>query len=121
MKRDTQVEYEDATPEVRAIYDEIMDTMGSPSVLKFLKALGHNPHTLHAVWSMLKETVIEGEIHALPAFRLRFLWRSRSSPAPRSNRRVLRTRTGTSRISSETRDSRRVRSTSSLPWGSSAS
>jgi len=65
MKRDTQVEYEDATPEVRATYDEIMDTMGSPSVLKFLKALGHNPHTLHAVWSMLKETVIEGEIPAL--------------------------------------------------------
>jgi alkylhydroperoxidase family enzyme len=65
MKRNVQVEYEDTSPEVRGLYDEIMDTMGSASVLNFLKALGHNPHVLRAVWSMLKETVIEGEIPAL--------------------------------------------------------
>ena len=65
MKRNTLVEHEDAIPEVRNIYDEIMETMGSPSVLNFLKALGHNPHVLRAVWSMLKGTVIEGEIPAL--------------------------------------------------------
>jgi alkylhydroperoxidase family enzyme len=65
MKRKTLVEYEDASPEVRATYDEIMETMGSPEVLNFLKALGHNPHVLRAVWSMLRETVIEGEIPAL--------------------------------------------------------
>ena len=41
MKRNTQLEYEDASPEVRATYDEIMDTMGSPSVLNSLKALGN--------------------------------------------------------------------------------
>jgi len=65
MKRRTMVEYEDATPEVRAIYDEIMDTMGSPGVLNTLKVLGHNPRTLRAVWSMLKGTLIEGEIPEL--------------------------------------------------------
>lgn len=65
MKRTTLIEHEDASPEVRAIYDEIMDTMGSPTVLNFLKALGHNPHVLRAVWTMLKETVIAGEIPAL--------------------------------------------------------
>ena len=65
MKRNTLVEYEDATPEVRLVYDEIRDTMGSPSILNFLKALGHNPHALRAVWSMLRETVIEGETPAL--------------------------------------------------------
>ena len=65
MKRTTHVEYEDTTPEVRAIYDEIMDTMGSTSVLNFLQALGHNPHVLRAVWSIVRETVIEGEIPAL--------------------------------------------------------
>ena len=65
MKRNTLVDYEGASPEVQAIYDEIMATMGSPSVLNFLRALGHNPHVLRAVWSMLKETVIEGEIPAL--------------------------------------------------------
>lgn len=65
MKRTTLVEYDDAPVEVRGLYDEIMDTMGSPDVLNFLKALGHNPHVLRAVWSMLKGTVIEGEIPAL--------------------------------------------------------
>jgi alkylhydroperoxidase family enzyme len=65
MKRSTLVEYEDASSEVQQLYDEIMDTMGSPKVLNFLKALGHNPHALRAVWTMLKETVIEGEIPAL--------------------------------------------------------
>ena len=65
MKRNIQVEYEDALPEVRAVYDEIMDTMGSPEMLNVFKALGHNPHALRAVWSMLRETVIEGEIPAL--------------------------------------------------------
>ena len=65
MKRTTSIEYEDTSPEVRAIYDEIMDTMGTTSVLKFLQALGHNQHALRGIWSMLKETVIEGEIPAL--------------------------------------------------------
>ena len=65
MKRSIQVEYDDASPEVRAVYDEIMDTMGSPSVLNTLKALGHNPRVLRGVWSMLKATLIEGEIPEL--------------------------------------------------------
>ena len=65
MKRDSLVEYDDASPEVQALYDEIMNTMGAPEVLNFLKALGHNEHALRGIWSMLKETVIEGEIPAL--------------------------------------------------------
>jgi alkylhydroperoxidase family enzyme len=65
MKRTTHVVYDDTSPEVRAIYDEIMDTMGTTSVLNFLQALGHNPHALRGIWSMLKESVIEGEIPAL--------------------------------------------------------
>jgi len=65
MRRKIQVDYEDASPEVRSIYDEILATMGSSAVPNFLKALGHNPHALRAVWAMLRETVIEGEIPAL--------------------------------------------------------
>jgi len=65
VKRNIQVEYEDASPEVRAIYDEIMDTMGTPSPLNVAKALGNNPIVLRAVWAMLKGTLIEGEIPAL--------------------------------------------------------
>ena len=65
MKRNSLVEYDDASPEVQTIYDEIMDTMGTPTVLNFLKALGNNVHVLRAVWTMLREVVIEGEIPAL--------------------------------------------------------
>ena len=65
MKRTTLVEYDDASPAVQAIYEEIMNTMGTPTVLNFLKALGNNEHVLRATWQMLKETVIEGEIPAL--------------------------------------------------------
>ena len=65
MKRNSLIEYEDASPEVQAIYDEIMDTMGSSTVLNFLKALGNNPHVLRGIWSMLRQTVVEGEIPAL--------------------------------------------------------
>jgi alkylhydroperoxidase family enzyme len=65
MKRNTQVDYDDTSPEVRAVYDEIMDTLGSSSVPNSFKALGHNLHVLRGVWTMLKETVIEGEIPAL--------------------------------------------------------
>jgi alkylhydroperoxidase family enzyme len=65
MKRKTLVEYEDASPEVQAIYDEIMNTMGMPTVLNSLKALGHNPIILRGVWSILKATLIEGEIPEL--------------------------------------------------------
>jgi alkylhydroperoxidase family enzyme len=65
MKRITLVEYEDASPEVQVVYDEIMNTMGSPTVLNALKALGHNPVVLRGVWSMLKATLIAGEIPEL--------------------------------------------------------
>ena len=65
MKRTSLVEYEDASPEVQALYDEIMDTMETPTVLNCLKALGNNPRVLRGVWSMLKGSLIEGEIPAL--------------------------------------------------------
>ena len=65
MKRKTLVEYDDATPGVRAIYDDIMETIGSPRVLNVLKALGHNENILRAVWSMTKLAHMKGEVPAL--------------------------------------------------------
>lgn len=65
MKRTTLVEYEDASADVQAVYDEIMNTMGMPNVLNSLKALGHNPIILRGVWTILKATLIEGEIPEL--------------------------------------------------------
>jgi alkylhydroperoxidase family enzyme len=59
------VEYDQASPAVRAIYDEFMEATGKPEVLNMLKALGNNERTLRAVWSMLRNTVLEGEIPEL--------------------------------------------------------
>lgn len=65
MKRTTLVEYDDASPGVQRIYDEIMETLGAPDVLNVFKALGNNENTLTGVWNMLKYTLVKGEIPAL--------------------------------------------------------
>jgi len=65
MKRQTIVEYSDASKEVQGIYDEIKEAMGSSAVPNFLKALGNNENVLRAVWSMTKHTMIEGDIPSL--------------------------------------------------------
>jgi len=65
MKRATLVEYEEASPAVRAIYDEIMEATGEPTVLNVFKALGNNVNVLRGVWTMLRSTLVEGQIPAL--------------------------------------------------------
>jgi alkylhydroperoxidase family enzyme len=65
MKRATLVEYDVAPGDVQAIYDEIMETLGSQDIPNVFKALGNNENILRAVWSMLKNTLVEGEIPAL--------------------------------------------------------
>jgi alkylhydroperoxidase family enzyme len=65
MKRETLVEYKDASPETQAIYDEMMEITGSPHVFNFLKAFGNNERVLRALWPMLRYTLLEGEVPAL--------------------------------------------------------
>jgi alkylhydroperoxidase family enzyme len=65
MKRQTLVEYKDASPEIQAIYDEVMEVSGSPYVFNFLKAFGNNEKVLRAFWSMLRYTLLEGDVPAL--------------------------------------------------------
>jgi len=65
MKRQTLVEYKDASPEIQAIYDEVMEVSGSPDVFNFLKAFGNNEKVLRAFWSMLRYTLLEGDVPAL--------------------------------------------------------
>lgn len=62
MKRAVLVEYDQASPTVQAIYDEIMQVTGKPDVPNIMKALGNNENTLRAVWTMFRKTVIEGEL-----------------------------------------------------------
>lgn len=37
------IEYEDASPEVRAVYDDIMETRGVDWVNNFWKVIAHDP------------------------------------------------------------------------------
>jgi len=65
MKRQMLVAYEDAAPEIQAIYDEVMEVTGSPDVFNFLKAFGNNEKVLRAFWSMIRYTILEGDVPAL--------------------------------------------------------
>jgi AhpD family alkylhydroperoxidase len=48
------VEYADAPPEVRAVYDDIMATRKIDWVNNFWKALANDPPTLRRVWESVK-------------------------------------------------------------------
>lgn len=51
------IEYDAATPEVRAIYDEIMQVRGFHMVPAFYKALARDPKTLRRFWNHFREVM----------------------------------------------------------------
>ena len=59
------IEYKDAGPEVRAIYDDIMTTRQTDSVNNFWKALAHDPLSLRRTWQGVKEIMASGSLDAL--------------------------------------------------------
>ena len=59
------IEYENATAEVRAIYDDIMATRGTDWINNFWKALAHDPPALRRTWQSLKEIMGPGTIDSL--------------------------------------------------------
>ena len=59
------VEYADATPEVRAIYDDIMATRKTDWINNFWKALGNDPKTLRRTWESIKEIMAPGALDPL--------------------------------------------------------
>jgi len=59
------VEYADAGPEVRAVYDDIMATRRIDSVNNFWKALAHDPATLRRTWESIKQVMAPGTLDAL--------------------------------------------------------
>jgi AhpD family alkylhydroperoxidase len=59
------IEYEDASQEVRAVYDDIMTTRGTRSVNNFWKALAHHPVTLRRTWESIKEVMSPGSLDSL--------------------------------------------------------
>jgi len=59
------VEYGDASPEVRAIYDEIMAVKGIDFVPNFWKTLASHPPLLAEVWRGLHRAMAPGRLDAL--------------------------------------------------------
>lgn len=59
------VEYKDATPEVRAVYDDIMATRKTDWINNFWKALAHDPVTLRRTWQSVKEIMSAGVLDPL--------------------------------------------------------
>ncbi len=59
------IEYDQASPEVRAIYDDIMATRKTDWINNFWKALAHDPVTLARTWRSIKEIMAPGALDAL--------------------------------------------------------
>ncbi len=59
------VEYEDAGPDVREVYDDIMQTRQTDSINNFWKAIATHPPTLKRVWRDLKEVMAPGRLDPL--------------------------------------------------------
>src|SRR6266481_2376023 len=59
------IEYKDATPEVRAVYDDIMATRKTDWINNFWKALAHDPATLRRTWESIKQIMGPGALDPL--------------------------------------------------------
>jgi AhpD family alkylhydroperoxidase len=59
------IEYENASPEVRAVYDDIMATRKTSYVTNFWKAIAHDPANLKRTWQATKEIMAAGVLDAL--------------------------------------------------------
>jgi len=59
------VEYEDASPEVRAVYDDIMATRKTDWINNFWKAIANDPLTLKRTWEDIKQIMAPGALDAL--------------------------------------------------------
>jgi AhpD family alkylhydroperoxidase len=59
------IEYGDASPEVRAVYDDIMAIRKVDWINNFWKALAHHPPTLRRTWESVKEVMAPGALEPL--------------------------------------------------------
>lgn len=48
------IEYEDASPEVRAVYDDILTTRKTDYINNLWKALAHHPPLLRSTWERVR-------------------------------------------------------------------
>ena len=58
----TPTEYKDASPEVRAVFDDIKTTRNVPDVNNFWKYLAGDPVTLRRTWESVKQVMAPGAL-----------------------------------------------------------
>jgi AhpD family alkylhydroperoxidase len=59
------IDYAEASPEVRAVYDDILATRKTDYLNNFWKALANDPATLKRTWESIKQIIAPGAINAL--------------------------------------------------------
>ena len=59
------IEYSDASPEVKVVYDDIMKTRGIDWINNFWKALANDPKELARVWAQVKQVMAPGALDPL--------------------------------------------------------
>ena len=59
------IDYQDASPEVRAVYDDIMAARQTDWINNFWKALAHDPAALRRTWASVKEIMAPGALDAV--------------------------------------------------------
>ena len=65
MSRLTPIEYADASPRVRAVFDDIKRSRNVEDVNNFWKYLAHDPAGLERTWESIKQVMAEGALSAL--------------------------------------------------------
>ena len=56
------IEYDDAGPEARAVFDDIRATRKTDWINNFWKALAHDPATMRRTWESIKEVMAPGAL-----------------------------------------------------------
>ena len=62
MPTPSPIEYADASPQVRSVYDDIKKTRNVPDVNNFWKFLARDPATLKRTWESVKEVISRAEL-----------------------------------------------------------
>jgi AhpD family alkylhydroperoxidase len=65
MSSQTPIEYANASPEVRAVFDDIMKTRHTDWVNNFWKVLANDPVSLRRTWESIKQIMAAGALDPL--------------------------------------------------------
>lgn len=65
MTLGTMIDEENASPEVRAVYDDIKTSRNTDYINNFWKVLANDPKALRRTWGDLKEVMAPGALDAL--------------------------------------------------------